>query len=97
MCDKTGIKFRENALNDQLYKTSFLDDIGQSECVLKPKTAEEISQILSFCNDNNLAVAPQGGNTSLVGGSVPVHDEVVLSLSQMNSILNIDDTSGIFI
>jgi len=29
---------------------------------------------LSYCNDKNLAVVPQGGNTGLVGGSVPVFD-----------------------
>jgi FAD/FMN-containing dehydrogenase len=63
---------------------------------LKPKTTKEVSQILSFCNDHNLAVSPQGGNTGLVGGSVPVFDEIVLSLNLMNNIISVDDTSGKF-
>lgn len=68
--------------------------VGYSQCVLKPKTTEEVSKILAFCNDNKIAVCPQGGNTGLVGGSVPVFDEVVLSMSQMNEIISINDTSG---
>lgn len=35
-----------------------------------------MSKILSYCNSRQLAVVPQGGNTGLVGGSVPVYDEV---------------------
>ncbi|XP_074030155.1 D-2-hydroxyglutarate dehydrogenase, mitochondrial [Leptinotarsa decemlineata] len=67
---------------------------GYSQCVLKPKTTEEVSKILSFCNDNRVAVCPQGGNTGLVGGSVPVFDEVVLWTGLMNNVMSIDETSG---
>lgn len=37
----------------------------------------QVSQILKYCNSRCLAVVPQGGNTGLVGGSVPVFDEVM--------------------
>ena len=37
----------------------------------------------------------KGGNTGLVGGSVPVLDEVVLSLSSMNKVLSLDEYSGV--
>ena len=37
----------------------------------------QVSQILKYCNSRCLAVVPQGGNTGLVGGSVPVFDEVI--------------------
>ena len=37
----------------------------------------------------------QGGNTGLVGGSAPVHDEVVLSTSRMNAVFGFDDVSGV--
>lgn len=36
-----------------------------------------MSQILKYCDSRRLAVVPQGGNTGLVGGSVPVFDEVL--------------------
>jgi FAD/FMN-containing dehydrogenase len=62
--------------------------------VLKPKTTEEMSAILTYCNAENLAVCPQGGNTGLVGGSVPVFDEVIVSTSLMNNIISLDELSG---
>ncbi|CEP62382.1 D-lactate dehydrogenase LALA0_S05e04390g [Lachancea lanzarotensis] len=68
---------------------------GQSKLVLRPKTVNQISQILKYCNDNRLAVVPQGGNTGLVGGSIPVFDEIVLSLTQLNKIRSFDSVSGI--
>ena len=68
---------------------------GQSQLVLKPKTTEQISQILKYCNDRKLAVVPQGGNTGLVGGSVPVFDEIVISTASMNQIRSFDESSGI--
>ncbi|XP_034714303.1 D-2-hydroxyglutarate dehydrogenase, mitochondrial [Etheostoma cragini] len=68
---------------------------GSSEVLLRPQTTEEVSQILKYCNSCNLAVTPQGGNTGLVGGSVPVYDEVILSTALMNNILTFDSVSGI--
>lgn len=67
---------------------------GHTKLVLKPKSTEEVSLILKYCNENMLAVVPQGGNTGLVGGSVPVHDEIVVSLSRMSQIRSFDELSG---
>ncbi|KAI9477991.1 MAG: hypothetical protein EXX96DRAFT_233854 [Benjaminiella poitrasii] len=68
---------------------------GQSQLVLKPKTTQQVADILKYCNEQKLAVVPQGGNTGLVGGSVPVFDEIVLSLQGMNKIRGFDSVSGI--
>ncbi|KAI9685035.1 MAG: hypothetical protein M1822_005427 [Bathelium mastoideum] len=70
---------------------------GHAKLVVKPGSAEEVSKVLKYCNDNMLAVVPQGGNTGLVGGSVPVFDEIVISLSRMNRIRSFDDVSGVFV
>ncbi|KAK7510424.1 uncharacterized protein IWZ02DRAFT_492426 [Phyllosticta citriasiana] len=70
---------------------------GHTKLVLKPGSTEEVSKILKYCNDNSLAVVPQGGNTGLVGGSVPVFDEIVLNMSRMNKIRSFDETSGILV
>lgn len=70
---------------------------GSSSLVLRPRTTEQVSNILAYCNKERLAVCPQGGNTGLVGGSVPVFDEVVLSLELMNRILSVDEITGIAI
>ena len=63
--------------------------------MLKPKTNEEVAAILKYCNEQKLAVVPQGGNTGLVGGSQPIFDEVILSMRNMNKILSFDESYGI--
>ena len=68
---------------------------GNSSLVLKPKTTEQVSDILKYCNNRKLAVVPQGGNTGLSVGSIPIHDEIVLSLANMNKIIEFDQNSGI--
>ena len=56
---------------------------GNSRLALRPGSTDEVSRILRHCNEHRLGVVPQGGNTGLVGGSVPVDDEVVLSLGAL--------------
>lgn len=68
---------------------------GQSKLVLKPKTTAQVSEILKYCNDQHLAVVPQGGNTGLVGGSNPIFDEVIISVANLNKIRSFDNVSGI--
>ena len=65
--------------------------------MLKPRSTVEVSEILKYCNSRRLAVVPQGGNTGLVGGSVPIFDEVVVSMSAFNQVRSFDPISGIFI
>ncbi|XP_015603205.1 D-2-hydroxyglutarate dehydrogenase, mitochondrial [Cephus cinctus] len=67
---------------------------GASKVVVKPKTTEEVSAILRYCNENRLAVCPQSGNTGLVGGNVPVFDEIIISMKLMNNIISTDELSG---
>ncbi len=47
------------------------------------------------CNERRLAVCSQGGNTGLVGGSVPVYDEIVLSSRLMNAVIALDVDAGV--
>lgn len=70
---------------------------GHTKLVLKPQSREEVSEILKYCNGKKLAVVPQGGNTGLVGGSVPVFDEIVINTSRMNQIRSFDEASGVLI
>ncbi|KAE8604464.1 hypothetical protein XENTR_v10014717 [Xenopus tropicalis] len=67
---------------------------GNSKLLLRPQNTEEVSKILKYCNDRNLAVSPQGGNTGLVGGSVPVFDEIILSTALMDQVTSFDQVSG---
>jgi FAD/FMN-containing dehydrogenase len=65
---------------------------GRSPLVLRPASTEEVAQVVGICAEAGLAIVPQGGNTGLVGGSVPheAGNEIVVSLSRMNRILALD-------
>eukprot|EP00939_MAST-03C_sp_MAST-3C-sp1_P003768 g3768.t1 len=68
---------------------------GKPPVVVFPTSTAQVSGVLSYCREKRFAVVPQGGNTGLVGGSIPVHDEIVLSLSKMNNILDFDENNGV--
>ena len=70
---------------------------GHTQLAVKPGSVEEMSKVLRYCNEHRLAVVPQGGNTGLVGGSIPVFDEIVVSTSRMNKIRSFDEVSGILV
>lgn len=77
------------------YNLDWMDKYkGNSPIVLKPKTTGEVSKIIAYCYKKRIAVVPQGGNTGLVGGGVPVYDELVLNTEGMNQIRDFDDVSG---
>jgi FAD/FMN-containing dehydrogenase len=63
---------------------------GATPLLLKPRTTEEVSAILAICNDTATPIVPQGGNTGLVGGQIPLNGEILLSLSRMDRIRRVD-------
>ena len=65
---------------------------GKAACVVFPRTTEQVSKVLAFCNENAVKVFPQGGNTSVCGGSVPDHDgqSVLLNMRKMNRIIDLN-------
>ena len=54
--------------------------------VVKPSGTNEVSAIVKLANLHKIPVFPRGGGTGLVGGAVPTHDGIVLSLERMNVI-----------
>lgn len=67
---------------------------GGSVCF--PRDTGEVSRLLRYCNDHGIGVVPQGGNTGLVGGGVGRSDsEVIVSLSKMNRVIDIDVDSAV--
>jgi FAD/FMN-containing dehydrogenase len=66
--------------------------VGQARCVVKPGSTGEVSQVVETCARERVRMVPQGGNTGLVGGATPAGggDEVVINLSRMNRIREID-------
>ncbi|HKD24095.1 MAG TPA: FAD-binding oxidoreductase, partial [Rhizomicrobium sp.] len=65
---------------------------GTTPLLLKPRTTGEVSAILAICNETATPIVPQGGNTGLVGGQIPFHGEVLLSLARLDRIRRVDAT-----
>ncbi len=65
---------------------------GATVGVVRPASTAEVSAVVRLCAEAGIAIVPQGGNTSLSGASVPTgaRQEVVLSLSRMNRIRQLD-------
>ncbi len=65
---------------------------GVPDIVLRPKDAQEISEILKIANEENIAVIPRGAGICEFGGSKPIGDNgIVLDMKRMNNILNLDE------
>ncbi len=63
------------------------------EVVLKPRTTEEISALLKYCNEKLIPVSPRAAGTGLSANSLCVHGGIMLSIERINSILEIDERS----
>ena len=65
---------------------------GHTAAVLRPGNTVELAAVVAACAAAGVAVVPQGGNTSMVGGAVPAEDgsELVVSLARMNRVRAID-------
>jgi FAD/FMN-containing dehydrogenase len=59
---------------------------GTARAVVRPADGAEVAAVLARCAAAGVAVVPQGGNTGLVGGSVPRGGEVVISLQRLDDI-----------
>ena len=58
--------------------------------VVLPETTEQVARVLAWCHANRVKVVPRGAGTSLSGGALPLADGVLLGLSKLNRILDID-------
>lgn len=73
------------AAHDETEDLHFLPEV-----VVQPQTTEQVSRILRYCNEQNIAVTPRGAGTGLSGGALAVHGGVVLDMRRMNKILKLD-------
>ncbi|MBR3651500.1 MAG: FAD-binding protein [Victivallales bacterium] len=60
------------------------------EAVVRPKSAEEISQLMKLVNREKIPVTARGAGSGLSGGAVPIHGGIVLDCCRMNHILDVD-------
>jgi FAD/FMN-containing dehydrogenase len=86
------------AITDPQAQTPYLVEMrdlfrGHSPMVLRPGSVVEVAAILQLANETATPIVPQGGNTGLVGGQIPHHNEIVLSLNRLDRIREVDPTS----
>ena len=60
------------------------------EAVVQAQSAQEICDVLRYCNERKIAVTPRGAGTGLCGGCVAIHGGVVLSTERMKRVLEVD-------
>ena len=58
--------------------------------VVLPRSTEDVSKVLKYCHQNQLKVVPRGAGTSLSGGALPAEDAIVIGISRMNRVLEVD-------
>ncbi|MDD2979890.1 MAG: FAD-binding oxidoreductase [Hespellia sp.] len=76
---------------DEKYQSDVLGRIkGNAGAVVLPVSTEEVSRILNYANEKGIKVTPRGAGTNLVGSTVPTEGGIVLDLSRMNRVLEID-------
>jgi FAD/FMN-containing dehydrogenase len=68
--------------------------VGRSSAVVRPGSTDEVAGVVAACRELGVALVPQGGNTGLVGGGVPLHEEVVLSLHRLQALGPVDTVAG---
>jgi FAD/FMN-containing dehydrogenase len=89
----------KNAITDPQAQEPYLVEMrnlfrGHTPVVLRPSSVDQVSQILKLANETATPIVPQGGNTGLVGGQIPLHNEIVLSLNRLDRIREVDATSN---
>ena len=64
---------------------------GEADALVFPLSTEEISAVMRFAHENGIPVTPRGAGTNLVGSTVPLRRGIILDLSRMNRVLEIDE------
>ena len=98
--DYIEIKKIINDTERVLYKEEIGEDYSHDELgavkkmpdlVVQAINTEDVSKVMKYAYENNIAVTPRGSGTGLVGAAVPIHGGIVIDLSRMNKILEIDE------
>src|SRR6202171_1916026 len=63
---------------------------GNASALMRPGSADEVAAVLRACRDAGAYVTVQGGRTSLVAGTVPEHDDVLLSTERLRDVGEVD-------
>jgi FAD/FMN-containing dehydrogenase len=94
-----GIVGKKYAVTDRQAQEPYLVEMrdlyhGVTPVVLRPGSVDEVAATLKLANETKTAIVPQGGNTGLVGGQIPFNGEIVLSLTRLDKIREVDPVSN---
>lgn len=86
---------RDRLIEDEAGRRAFETDALTSYkrlplLVILPRSTEDVSKALRYCHENGLKVVPRGAGTSLCGGALPAEDTIVICVSKMNRVLDVD-------
>lgn len=101
MLDKKHIKHfenivgSENVYSDRAHLIAYSYDATRTrfepEAVIFPRDENDISAILSYCNEHHIVITPRGAGSGFTGGALPTNGGITLGLEKhMNKILEID-------
>lgn len=99
--DETDLKFLNDLLGcdrvfsgDEITEDYCHDELNTvrayPEVMVEVLTAQEISKIMKYANEHEIPVVVRGSGTGLVGSSVPIHGGIMLNMTKMNRILELD-------
>ncbi|HPS53091.1 MAG TPA: FAD-linked oxidase C-terminal domain-containing protein [Phycisphaerae bacterium] len=77
----------ENYSHDEIAEAQYAH---MPEVVVRPDSAQQISEIMKLANLRNVPVTPRGAGSGLSGGAVPIYGGIVLHVDRMNHVLEID-------
>ena len=81
-----GSEIPDEYLSDALKRRK-----GFADALVFALNAKEVSEVLKFANKNSIPVTPRGAGTNLVGSTVPLNGGIIIDLSKMNRILELDE------
>lgn len=85
--------FYKDQIADDYSKDEIGTVVGVPEVLMFVQTAEQISKIMKYANENIIPVVVRGSGTGLVGGCVPLEGGIVICTSRMNKILELDENN----
>ncbi|MCY6370901.1 FAD-binding oxidoreductase [Clostridium ganghwense] len=81
-----GEEISEDYSHDELGGISNYPD-----ALIKVHSTEEVSNIMKYAYNHNIPIVGRGSGTGLVGASVPLHGGIMVELTEMNKILELDE------
>ena len=88
--DIVGERFSASSSERYCYSSDASQVEGMPDYVVRPMSAEEVSSILRLCYEREIPATARGAGTGLAGGAVPLKGGIVLDMSGMDQIIEIE-------